>query len=180
MAKRRQQVISPLFGRPKSKCGLSVLPGHGLYRTDVLRGAQTMVKRLDLETLVKGQELTPILKRVTQEKINLYVSSAEDYNPIHVDPEFGKRSPYGSTIAPGYQVIAYISEVMTRDFGERWILSGKMDVRLARAVLPEDTLTIGGKVTEVGRQRADRIKCEVWVSNQRGEKVISGYTEITI
>lgn len=138
-----------------------------------------MVKRLDLERIIAGRELAPIRKRMTQEKINTYVSSAEDYNPIHVDPEFGRRSAYRSTIAPGYQVIAYISELMTRDFGEKWIVGGVMDVRLLQAVLPDDILTIGGKIIETRREEAARIKCDVWVMNQRNEKVIAGYTEVT-
>lgn len=138
-----------------------------------------MVKRLDLEKITVGWELAPIRKHVTQEKINTYISSAEDCNPIHVDPEFGKRSPYGSTIAPGYQVIAYISEMMTRDFGEKWIVGGVMDVRLLKAVLPEDTLTIGGKIREMQKEQVNVITCDVWVMNQRDDKVIAGYTEVT-
>lgn len=138
-----------------------------------------MVKRLDLGKITVGRELASIRKHMTQEKINTYISSAEDYNPIHVDPEFGKRSPYGSTIAPGYQVIAYISEMMTRDFGERWIVGGVMDVRLLKAVLPEDILTIGGKIREMRKEHANVITCDVWVMNQRDDKVISGYTEVT-
>ena len=114
-----------------------------------------MVNRLNLEKVVAGQELAPIRKYMTQEKINTYISAAEDYNPIHVDPEFGKTTSYKSTIAPGYQVIAYVSEMMTRGFGEKWITGGVMDVRLVRAVLPKDSLTIGGKIIEKGKEGLD-------------------------
>lgn len=136
-----------------------------------------MVNRLDLEKVVVGQELAPIRRYMTQEKINKYVSAAEDYNPIHVDPEFGKSTSYGSTIAPGYQIIAYASEMMTRDFGEKWIRGGVMDVRLLRAVLPGDTLTIGGKILEKRKEEEGHlIKCDVWIRNQKNEEVITGYT----
>ena len=52
-----------------------------------------MTNRLDLEKVTTGLELAPIQKFMTQEKINVYVSSAEDYNPIHVDPEFARKTP---------------------------------------------------------------------------------------
>ena len=134
-----------------------------------------MDKRLNPEEIMEGQELVPLKKTMTQEKINTYISSAEDYNPIHVDPEFAKKTPFKSTIAPGYQFIAYISELMTRDFGEKWITGGMMDVRLLRAVLPGDELTIGGKVTEKrDEENGIVIGCDVWIKNHRDEDVIVG------
>ena len=138
-----------------------------------------MPERLDIEELEASQELVPINKVMTQEKINMYISAAEDYNPIHVDPEFAKKTPFRSTIAPGYQFIAYISELMTRDFGEKWVTGGIMDVRLFRPVLPGDELTAGGKVVEKkGKGTGNYIKCDVWIKNQRDENVVAGYTEI--
>ena len=83
-----------------------------------------MVDKLNIDEVIVGQELVPLRRTMSQEKINIYVSSAEDYNPIHVDPEFAKGTPFKSTIAPGYQTLAYISGMMTRDFGEKWIRGG--------------------------------------------------------
>ena len=107
-----------------------------------------MVDRLDLEEITVGQVLVPLEKHMTQEKINTYISAAEDFNPIHVDPEYAKKTPFKSTIAPGYQFIAYLSELMTRDFGEKWITGGSMELRLLKPVLPKHSLTIGGKIVE--------------------------------
>ena len=102
-----------------------------------------MKTRLEPDEIRLGEELHPLKKIITQEKINTYVSAAEDYNPIHVDPEFAKKTAFKSTIAPGYQVLAYLSEMMSRDFGEKWITGGVMDVRLLKPVFPGDELRIG-------------------------------------
>jgi 3-hydroxybutyryl-CoA dehydratase len=127
-----------------------------------------------------GQELLTLKKMMTQEKINTYVTAAEDYNPIHVDPEFAKKTPFRSTIAPGYQVLAYLSEMMTLHFGKKWITGGVMDVRLLRPVFPGDELSIGGRVAEKRVENSDRlIRCEVWVKNQENEDVVVGFTSIT-
>jgi 3-hydroxybutyryl-CoA dehydratase len=127
-----------------------------------------------------GRELLTLKKVMTQEKINTYVNAVEDYNPIHVDPEFAKKTPFRSTIAPGYQVLAYLSEMMTRHFGEKWITGGVMDVRLLRPVFPGDELSIGGSVAEKRVENSDRrIRCEVWVKNQENEDVVVGFTSIT-
>ena len=139
-----------------------------------------MKSRLNPGEIRVGEELLPLKKNMTQEKINTYVSAAEDYNPIHVDPEFAKTTPFKSTIAPGYQVLAYLSEIMTRDFGEKWIQGGVMDVRLLRPVFPGDELDIGGRVSEKGTEGNEHlIGCEVWVKNQKNENVVAGYASVT-
>lgn len=125
-----------------------------------------------------GDTFAPIIKKMTQEKINAYVSYAEDYNPIHTDEEFAKKTPFKGTIAPGYQSMAYISELMAREFGKGWYLAGKLDLRLTKPVRPGDTLFTLGKVLEkkeAGDQKA--VICEVRVKNQNDEDVIIGTAE---
>ena len=138
-----------------------------------------MTGRLDLEKIAVDQELAPIQKYMTQEKINAYIDAAEDYNPIHVDPEYAKNTVFKSTIAPGYQFIAYLSELMARDFGERWITGGGMELRLIRPVFPKDTLTVGAKVVEKDKkENRTSIKCEVWIKNQDNKDIVAGYTTV--
>jgi 3-hydroxybutyryl-CoA dehydratase len=116
-----------------------------------------MEDRLDLDKKRAGDALQTLEKFMTQEKINTYVSAAEDYNPIHVDPEFAKKTTFKSTIVPGDQFLTYVSEMMTRDFGEKWITGGVMDVRLLRPVFPGDTLRIGGRLTEKLKEENEQI-----------------------
>ncbi len=71
--------------------------------------------------------------------------------------------------------MAYLSEVLKRFFGESWIRGGKLSVTFIGLVMPGDVVTpraiVREKVTEEGMGRLD---LEVWVENQRGEKVIVG------
>ncbi|EFK08274.1 MaoC-like protein [delta proteobacterium NaphS2] len=127
------------------------------------------------EELNVGDELQPIIKKMTQEKINKYVSTAEDYNPIHVDEEFAKKTPFKGTIAPGYQSMAYISELMAREFGEGWYFGGSLDVRLTRPVKPGDTLVTRARVVEMKvDDDVKRLICEVQITNQNNETVMAG------
>jgi 3-hydroxybutyryl-CoA dehydratase len=138
-----------------------------------------MTDRLDLEKVDVGQELAPLQKYMTQEKINAYIDAAEDFNPIHVDPEYAKNTAFKSTIAPGYQFIAYISELMARDFGEKWITGGGMELRLIRPVFPKDTLTVGAKVVEKKKEGSGiSLKCDVWIRNQDNNDIVAGYTTV--
>ncbi len=126
-----------------------------------------------------GDEFAPLIKKMTQEKINAYVSTAEDYNPIHVDVEFAKKTPFKGTIAPGFQTMAYISELMAREFGKAWYVGGMLDLRMVKVVKPGDTLTARAKIVdkkEVGGKNV--VACEVRLTNQDGEDVITGSAEV--
>lgn len=136
--------------------------------------------RKKFEELSIGQELTPLIKKLTQDKINTYVSAAEDYNPIHVDIEFAKKTPFKGTIAPGYQYMAYISELMAREFGEGWYVGGTLDVRLTRIVRPGDWLTTRAKVVDKKEEDGKNVVvCEVRLTNQDKEDVIIGSAKAT-
>ena len=127
------------------------------------------------DELNAGDEFAPLIKKMTQEKINAYCSTAEDYNPIHVDLEYAKTTPFKGTIAPGYQYMAYISELMAREFGEGWYIGGSMDLRLTKPVRPGDTLFTRARVVEKKEEeRGRQVICDVRISNQNNEDVIVG------
>jgi acyl dehydratase len=71
-----------------------------------------------------GQEAVSGWADVNQEAVNEFAKVTGDLNPIHIDEEFAKRTPFGATIASGYNVLSltpkFISslwEVNGFDFG---------------------------------------------------------------
>jgi 3-hydroxybutyryl-CoA dehydratase len=129
----------------------------------------------EFDKLNVGYEFPPIIKKMTQEKINSYVGTAEDYNPIHVDVEYAKKTSFKGTIAPGYQCMAYISELMAREFGKGWYVGGTLDIRLTMPVRPGDMLVTRARVTEKKEEDGKKfVKCEVHIRNQNNEDVMIG------
>lgn len=123
-----------------------------------------------------GDEVTPIVREITQEKINGWAKVSGDYNPLHVDPEFAKKNgPFGGTIAHGPMSIAFLSDMMTRWLGPGWASGGHLEVIFLAPIRPGDTVTAKGKVVDRQTQDGnDRVVCQVFCENQRGEKVIVG------
>jgi len=122
-----------------------------------------------------GDEISPLTKEMTQEKINKWAEVSGDFNPLHVDPKFARNTSFRGTIAHGHFPIAYISDMMTRWLKEGWILGGKLEISFLAPIRPGDAITTGGKVTE--RKIEDEKKyviCEVFCKNQKGEKVVVG------
>lgn len=126
-------------------------------------------------TLEAGAALAPVVREVTQEKIDRYAEAGGDRNPLHIDPSFAATTQFGGTIAHGMLVLAYLSEMMTAAFGERWLNSGRLKIRFRGPARPGDTVTAGGVVTSVERSR---VVCDVECRNQDGEILISGQAEV--
>lgn len=135
-----------------------------------------MAQTLRYDQLNVGDEIPLVVKNVTQEKIDRYADASGDRNPLHIDPEFAKNTMYGGTIAHGMLTLAYVSEMMTRAFGKGWLSGGKLEINFLGPVRPGDTVTAKGTVTEKTEENGQRsVRCDVWVENPKGDKVIAGW-----
>lgn len=134
-----------------------------------------MAKTMSFDALKEGDELPPVRKEVTQEKINQYAEASQDFNPLHTDLEFAKTTPFGGTVAHGLLSLAYISEMMTRSFARGWLAGGKLTVSFLAPVRPGDIVTARGVVKGKREEEGRRVVvCEVFCETQKGERVVSG------
>jgi 3-hydroxybutyryl-CoA dehydratase len=137
--------------------------------------------KFDLSNFHIGQNLPEKRKTIVQEEINLYAKASRDYNPIHIDEEFAKKTPLGGTIAHGMLVLAYISQAMADAFGQEWFTGGSLNVRFKAPARPGDVITIHGKIQKIQKETERTvIGCDVLCANQKNETVISGEAIVRI
>ncbi len=140
-----------------------------------------MSQRTNSTIVNQGDSLPEVVRQVTQRDINLYAEASGDFNPIHINEAFAAQTPLGGTIAHGMLILAYVSEMMTRAFGQSWLSGGKLAVRFKMPARPKDTITVKGKVESVQvKDSSSLVTCSIEVSNQRGETVISGEASVKL
>lgn len=128
-----------------------------------------------LSEICGGKILPPVIKHITQEKINLYAEASGDFNPIHVDEAFAAKTPLGGTIAHGMLILAYVSEMMTQAFGKSWVSNGKLSVRFKAPARPGDTVTVRGKIDSIEHKGGiSSVNCSIECCNQKDETIITG------
>lgn len=93
----------------------------------------------------------------------------------HSDPEAARADGLVRTIASGQNQMAFLHELMERNFGDAWVYGGKISVRYIRPVHADDILTPNGVVTEIVEEGGTtRVLLEVWCENQDGNRTSAG------
>jgi 3-hydroxybutyryl-CoA dehydratase len=123
-----------------------------------------------------GDEPAPIVRVITQERINRYARASGDLNPIHIDPGFAAGTQFGGTIAHGMLVLAQLSEMMTAACGNAWPAGGRLKARFRAPARPGDTVTACGRVKA---RDGGRTLYEVECRNQAGDLLITGEAEVS-
>ena len=127
----------------------------------------------------KGENLPPLVKNITQENINLYAQASGDFNPIHIDEDFARKTPIGGTIAHGMLILSYLSQMMTIAFGKSWLAGGKLNARFKEPARPGDVITASGNIRNIEQEGNEiRVTCNVLCHNQRGKVVITGESSL--
>jgi acyl dehydratase len=117
----------------------------------------------------------PVVREITQQRIDAYAAASGDRNPIHVDPAFAATAPFGGTIAHGMLVLALIGEMMHAAHGEAWRSGGRLKVRFKAPTRPGDTVTAS---VSSSRSSDGAVEYAVQCANQRGEILIEGRASV--
>ncbi len=109
---------------------------------------------------------------IVQEDINAYAEVSADFNPIHVDPEFARTTPYGTTIAHGCIVGAVVTRHLVENMGfARRVKSVKL--KFVAPVRAGDSLQCAAEPE--GPAGDYKVSC----FNQRNETVAVGSASIS-
>ena len=136
--------------------------------------------QLPLKQIVPDMPLASLIKTPTQQRINLYARMSNDYNPIHVDADYARKSQFGGTIAHGMLVLSYISEMMLSTFGPEWLSTGWLSIRFKSPALSGKKVKVEGKVRLVERiGKKTTVTCDVTCRDKTNNPIITGEAGVT-
>ncbi len=128
------------------------------------------------ERLAVNQRLKPVTQKVVLENMIEFERVVWDRGVnSHTDADAAMKDGLAKPLASGQNQMAFLHELMERNFGDAWVYGGKISVRYIHPVYAGDEITANGMVTEVsevgGKQTATVM---VWCENQHGEKTAAG------
>jgi acyl dehydratase len=135
-----------------------------------------------MNTLVvrEGDELPPFTRRAGFAEWNRFAAVNDEFVPIHMDDEAGRKAGLPSAIGMGLLQVAYLHN-MIRDWlsGSGKILS--FSCRFGAPSLKGDTVSAHGKVRAV-TERDGRLEAEleIWTQNEAGERLAPGTCRVAL
>ena len=99
-----------------------------------------------------------------------YAGASGDFNPIHIDKEFGEMAGLGGAILQGMCTMAWLADACLRYFEDPGRIR-KLRVRFSRPVNVGDVVTFQGRCVAV---EGPVVRVEVTARNQAGDEVLKG------
>lgn len=115
------------------------------------------------------EKLETVTLHVEMASIQAYAELTDDFNPIHIDPEFAVTTPMGTVIAHGTMSICLLWAAIFRSFSGTTLSAPELDVRFVKPVRVGDLLQTGGEADP-----ADPNLYKVWVRAEDGADRIVG------
>ncbi len=128
-----------------------------------------------------GTELPPMVKRPDEVQIFAFSATTWDTHRIHFDAPYSvDEEKLPGILVHGHLLGAFLSQLFTDWAGPRSRLR-RFAFQNRGMVVPGDTLTCAGKVTEKREEDGKGVVvCQVWVENQRGEHPTTGDATIEL
>lgn len=114
-----------------------------------------------------------VKKVVTGEDVELFAKISTDNNPVHLDEEFAKTTPFKRRIAHGMFSAGLISAVLGTKLPGYGTIYMSQSLSFKRPVYLGDELTAWVEVIEKNDEKK-RMKLKTWVENQEGKPVVDG------
>ena len=123
-----------------------------------------------------GDRLRPVTHEVTDDKMIEFEKVVWDRGRnSHSDINVAKADGIQRTIASGQNQMAFLHEMMERNFSDAWVYGGNISARYIHPVYAGDKLTANGLVTEIGVvDGKPRVTLQIWCENQDGRKTSAG------
>lgn len=138
-----------------------------------------MATELYFQDIQVGDAIPTLVKKpVSKVQLVRYAGASGDFNPLHIDPEFGKTVGIGQ-IAHGMLIMGFVGEAVTNWVPKKYLR--KLSVRFVGMTRPDDVITVTGKVMDKKQENGHNIiRCDVLVRNQKDEVVVAGSFEAAL
>jgi len=124
-----------------------------------------------------------ITKTVTEADVTLFAGITGDFNPLHVNEEFAKKTQFGKRLVHGCFSSGLISAVIGMKLPGPGALYGGQNMKFVKPVFIGDTLTAKATIIEKFTKKDGQLKflkLQTDVFNQDDVKVTEGEATVIV
>lgn len=132
------------------------------------------------EDVEVGSGIPALTKHPDATLLVKWACTANDFYPIHFDKDFAQSQGLPDVIVHGDLMFSFLARMLVTWVGEQGVIK-QMLAEYRRIVLPNQDITCKGKVVRKYRSdNEDAIECEIWIEDQKGEKLVIGSSIVNL
>jgi 3-hydroxybutyryl-CoA dehydratase len=130
------------------------------------------VRSRSISELAVG-ESAEFAKTISESDVYLFAGITGDLNPVHVDEEFAKTTPFGARVAHGPLTFSLCAGILGTELPGVGTIAVTNEVAFEAPVYIGDTIRVRVEIAELDHDR-NRCTTTVLWHNQDGKQVASG------
>jgi 3-hydroxybutyryl-CoA dehydratase len=115
---------------------------------------------------------------ISEADIEKFAEVSGDRNPLHLDEEYAKKTPFGQRIAHGALTASFISGILGNDLPGPGAIFVGLSMRFKRPVFIGSEVRVRAEITEM-QERGNRVTLKV-SCNVDGKAAISGEAQVMV
>lgn len=122
-----------------------------------------------------------IKKFISDVKVQEYAEVSGDFNPIHLDDNYAKKTDFKNKIAHGMLLISNINELMIKNFNSSWNKSGALKIKFRNPLIVNSKLITKGKIKKIDKNNDGTLyTCEVMCKDEDDNILINGIASVLV
>ena len=116
-------------------------------------------------SLPEGEAFGPLMRTISLEMCGSFFHGNKNY---HTDKEASEELGFTDVVVGGKMTMSLIGELLDQRFGDAWKSSGKLLVKFANIVWPNETVAVKGVLQGVNEEDPERRNIACWVEKDNG------------
>lgn len=126
-------------------------------------------------------KIKSIKKLISEKMVRDYAEVSGDFNPIHLDENYAKKTDFKNKIVHGMLLISNITEIMFKNFGNSWNESGALKIKFRNPLPVNSSLITNLKIIKFDKNNDGTLfTCEVMCNDYDGNILISGIASVLV
>ena len=126
-------------------------------------------------------KIKSIKKLISEKMVQDYAEVSGDFNPIHLDENYAKKTEFKNKIVHGMLLISNITEIMFKNFGNSWNKNGALKIKFRNPLPVNSNLETNLKIKKFDKNKDGTLyTCEVMCNDHDGNILISGIASVLV
>ena len=126
-------------------------------------------------------KIKSIKKLISEKMVRDYAEVSGDFNPIHLDENYAKKTDFKNKIVHGMLLISNITEIMFKNFGNSWNESGALKIKFRNPLPVNSCLITNLKIIKFDKNNDGTLfTCEVMCNDYDDNILISGIASVLV